>query len=143
MPRQPKQENETNEPTSDSSWLVSRSAVEEPQDFVREYIILAPKTKTRQTVLSPSFPCSLFPVPSVLRHHQHFHSAGRILLVEHLLRGLLEILSFGVGDVGEDLRIAVRQRQPGTLHLHHDPATATKRVVEVGHREVDVCFFSR
>src|SRR6266567_4544857 len=76
-------------------------------------------------------PCSL-----VLGHHQHFHSACRILASEDLFCCLLEVFRFGVWNVGKRLRIAIGKREPRTLHLHHDAVPATERVKQVRHREV-------
>ena len=36
----------------------------------------------------------------------------------------------------ERLRVAVHQREPGALHLHHDPVAAAERVADVGQREL-------
>src|SRR5579863_3014432 len=76
--------------------------------------------------------------PQPSRHYQHLNPAGRILLPEHALRRLLELFRFGVGNIRERLGIAVGEREPRALHLDHDPVSAPERVVQVGHREVDV-----
>src|SRR5579864_5635433 len=56
--------------------------------------------------------------------------------------GLLKVGRLGVGNVLESLRIAIHQREPGTLQLHHDPMPAPKRVVDVRHRKIDLFDFS-
>jgi hypothetical protein len=43
------------------------------------------------------------------------------------LRGLHEVRGLGVVDILELLRVAVHQREPGALHLHHDPVARRKQ----------------
>ncbi len=77
-------------------------------------------------------------LPLHILKHQHFHTAGRIFLAKYLLGGLLELLRLGIGNVGEGLRIAIGQREPGALDLDHDAMAAAKGVVEIGHGEIDL-----
>ena len=54
-----------------------------------------------------------------------------------------EILRLGIRNVGEGLRIAIGEREPRALHLHHDAMAAAESVEEIGHGEVDVRFLAR
>ncbi len=53
------------------------------------------------------------------------------------LSGLYEVGWFGVGDIQEDLRVAIGQGKPGALDLHHDAMAAAEGVVHVLHGEID------
>jgi len=73
---------------------------------------------------------------SALRQHKDLDTGRLILLTQNLLGSLLEVRGFGVGNVGEGLWIAIREREPRALHLDHDAMAAAECVEEVGHREV-------
>src|SRR5215813_14239069 len=59
------------------------------------------------------------------------------------LRGLLEVLVFGLIDVHELLRIAVDQREPSALDMDHYSMALLESVIDVGHREGNVRNFVR
>ena len=62
--------------------------------------------------------------------------AGRRVI--HALRRRPIVRWLGMIDVHELPRIAVDQREPGALHLHHDPVPFPERVQDVHHLELDV-----
>src|ERR1700689_2659089 len=68
---------------------------------------------------------------------------GVALAAIHVLRGLHEIGRFCVWYVQEGLRIAIREREPGTLNLHHDAMAAAKSMIHVLHREGHFFNFAR
>ena len=61
----------------------------------------------------------------------------------YLLGGLRELLRWSGGNVRKYLRIAICQREPRALYLHHDAVSTPKSVKEVRHGEVDLCHFLR
>src|SRR5438132_10934718 len=75
---------------------------------------------------------------SVRCHWQHVHLHARRLSLgaDNPLRRRLEILRLRGRDVHEGLWIAIHQRKPAALYLHHDAVAATKHVIYIGHREV-------
>src|SRR5580658_2352752 len=60
---------------------------------------------------------------------------GLALPVVHVLSDLHKVGRLGIRDIQEGLRIAIRERKPGALNLHHDAMAAAKSVVHVLHRE--------
>src|SRR5690349_13387536 len=58
---------------------------------------------------------------------------GGISLVKNLLRRLLVLLRLGAVNIAKCLRIAVHQRKPAALELHHDPVSAAESVADVRH----------
>src|SRR3984885_7291300 len=68
-------------------------------------------------------------VASLSRHRQ-IDIARRIGFVKHALRGFHIVGRFGEENIGhESLGIAVVQREPTRLHLHHDPVTGQEYMV--------------
>ena len=59
------------------------------------------------------------------------------------LRGFLKVLSPRFGNFHELLRIAVHQRKPRTLHMNHNPVSATERMVDIRQLEFDLLHFAR
>src|SRR4051794_27017756 len=51
--------------------------------------------------------------------------------------GFDEVRRFGMRDIDKGLRIAVNEREPGTLDLDHDAMALAERVGNVGHLEGD------
>src|SRR5579883_2187422 len=86
--------------------------------------------------------CQLWFSTSRLRQDQNFDSAGGIRSSIYAFGGWFEILGPRMRDISEGLRIAVYEREPGALDLHHDAVSFTKRVVEIGHFEIDLGHFA-
>ena len=63
---------------------------------------------------------------------------GRIPLMEDLFLLPSGNPRLGIRNVGKRLRIAIRQRKPRALHLHHDAVAAAEGVKNIGHRKVDI-----
>src|SRR5713101_1692729 len=63
---------------------------------------------------------------------------GLPLGVIHALGGLHKIRRLRIRNVDEGLRVAVGEREPRTLNLHHDAVPAPESVVDVLHREADL-----
>ena len=63
--------------------------------------------------------------------------------MKDLLGRLLEILRLRIRDVRKRLRVAIRQREPGALHLHHDPMPAPEGMQQIGHLEIDIRLLPR
>src|SRR6202522_4487433 len=57
--------------------------------------------------------------------------------MKYALRCFVKILGLRGIDILELLRIAINEREPSALHLHHDPVTLLECVVNVQQREVD------
>ena len=106
--------------------------------------------------VGPSCPCVIFPrsgrvrvaesesriFTPILWHDQYVHAAGRVFLTEDLLSSLLEFLRLGVGNICKGLRIAVRQREPRALHLHHNAVSTAEGVKDIGHRKIEIGLFA-
>src|SRR5580698_7340704 len=69
------------------------------------------------------------------RQYVGFDARGLALTVVHVLRGANKVGRFRIGNVQERLRIAIGEREPGALNLHHDAMAAAKSVVHVLHCE--------
>src|ERR1017187_7648713 len=88
-------------------------------------------------------PFCKFCLLALFRHSrtgQHSHHNPRSLPggVIHALSSFHKVSGLGVRDIYEGLRIAVGEREPRALDLHHDAVAATERVVDVLHGEVDL-----
>src|SRR6202167_569333 len=59
--------------------------------------------------------------PPRLLHHSQLNPRPVRAAEIHAFERLPEIVRWRLGNLDKLLRIAVRQRKPGTLHLHHDP----------------------
>src|SRR5438045_2153085 len=70
-----------------------------------------------------------------LLHHPYHHPRFLVTLVVDALRRLAEVLRLGGVNVGEGLRVAVGEWEPGTLHLHHDLVPGPEGVAGVRQRE--------
>src|SRR2546423_141696 len=70
---------------------------------------------------------------SLLSHwqHQHCYSGRRIARAIHALGRFAKIFFLRRGDVHEGLRVAIDQREPRALHLHHHAMTAPEGVKDV------------
>src|SRR4051794_30704417 len=68
-------------------------------------------------------------------HYPHHDPRFLVALVVDALRRLAEVLRLGGVNVGEGLRVAVGEREPGTLHLHHDLVPGPEGVAGVRQRE--------
>jgi hypothetical protein len=51
--------------------------------------------------------------------------------VVHALAGGLEVFRAGRVDIDELLRVAVEQREPRALNLHHQPVARAEHVADV------------
>src|SRR5262249_2507417 len=60
-----------------------------------------------------------------------YNSRRPLARSKNSVRGSLKIRFLRTIDVGERLRIAIDQRKPGALYLHHDFMTAAKGVINV------------
>src|SRR5260221_11952613 len=100
-------------------------------ELLRDYIVAQPGPAA-QSFASNSFRAMLavrvldFEMRTALLKHHHLQLRRSI----HALRRLPEILRFGVIDIAERLRIAIHQREPRALHVHHDPMPASEGVLE-------------
>jgi len=56
---------------------------------------------------------------------------------------LLKVFFARLVNVAKLLRIAVHEREPGALHLHHDAMTAPEGVIRIRHDPFDFRHFSR
>src|SRR5579859_561497 len=75
---------------------------------------------------------SCTPTSSRPTHHRQFHVAGhsRLVAMPDGLRRALVISRLGPEDIGhKSLRIAIVEREPAGLHLHHDAVAGQKNVV--------------
>src|SRR5687767_2093574 len=70
-------------------------------------------------------------------YHTHGDPRGVFAVAVDAVRLLLEVLLARTVDVAERLRVAVHQREPRRLHLHHQPMARPERVVHIGKRELD------
>src|ERR1700722_2604987 len=57
--------------------------------------------------------------------------------VINALGSLLKIFGFGLRNIFKSLWIAVDQRKPRALDLHHDAMAATESVIDAGQIEID------
>ena len=65
------------------------------------------------------------------RKNGNFDARRKPFRTVEALRGLHIVLRFGEEDIGDErLRVAVIQREPGGLHLHHDPVPRQEHVVD-------------
>src|SRR5262245_52974644 len=74
-----------------------------------------------------------------LFHHPHRHPARHLAGPIHTVRRLLEISFLAVVNVAERLRIAVGEREPRTLDLHHYLVPSAEAVADVRHDKLDEC----
>src|SRR5690348_15197432 len=74
--------------------------------------------------------------------HEHLETGAFGATAEEPLGGSLEVGRLGVRDVEKLLRIAIHQREPGALDLHHDAVTGAESVQHVGHPELDLLLFA-
>jgi hypothetical protein len=77
-----------------------------------------------------------------LRQNRQFNSARGVGSVKKVLCRGFKVLRFRMRDVDERLWIAIYQRKPGTLNLHHNPVAFSKGVIEIGHFEIYLCQFA-
>src|SRR5271154_2853920 len=60
----------------------------------------------------------------------NLHAGGETVGAIDVLRGLLVVALFGFENIGYKLlRVAIVEREPSALHLHHDAMTLFKDVV--------------
>ena len=71
------------------------------------------------------------------RHHGQFKPRSSLGRVIHALPGRLEIVRAGLINIDERLRVAVEQREPRALDLHHQPVTRPEDVADVVERKHD------
>src|SRR2546421_462557 len=74
--------------------------------------------------------------PGTLRPHSYRQPRRQLARAVHALRRLAEITLFRTVNIDERLRIAVHQREPATLHLHHEAVPRPERVIDVRQRKL-------
>src|SRR5688572_10677132 len=94
-------------------------------------------------VSSASWWVLTFNIGYSIRQDPHGETRSGVAATIHAMRGFAEVFRLGSRDIHEGLRVTVHQREPGALHLHHDPMTAAERVEDVGNLEFDFRDFAR
>src|SRR2546423_1894399 len=72
------------------------------------------------------------------RHYSYLNSRNLLVRVVKALGCFHEVRRLRVGNVNEGLRVAIGEREPGTLQLHHDAMAAPERMINILHGEVNL-----